>query len=49
MKARPFGRAVICVSSLAILGNRISPPHGCSTTTIPIGIEQADRHTPSGS
>lgn len=42
VRARPFGRAVICVSSLAILGQfhrRLA-----ALTTTPIAIEQADRH-----
>lgn len=43
VKARPFGRAVICVSSLAILGQ--FHRRMAALTTIPIGIEQADRHT----
>lgn len=43
VKARPFGRAVICVSSLAILGQ--FHRRMAALTTIPIGIEQAERHT----
>lgn len=42
VSARPFGRAVICVSSLAILGQfhrRLA-----ALTKIPIAIDQAERH-----